>query len=119
MTNLKQQTVKAGEVFGAVRIFKLRERLWGVFLFLTTVDCIIQAWKPKNQGSLSPSFHSNTKHVCGQTAEHAFSAAYCVDILQTYNLYRCIIDLQHTKKFQSFKKVCGLRADKTWLDKSQ
>lgn len=41
-----------GEVLGAVGIFKLEKSLWGFFLFLITVHCINQAWKPQTQGSL-------------------------------------------------------------------
>lgn len=52
MTNLKQCTMKAGEVLGAVGIFKLEKSLWVFFLFLITVRCINQAWKPQTQGSL-------------------------------------------------------------------
>lgn len=73
--------MKAGEVLGAVGIFKLEKSLWGFFLFLITVHCINQAWKPQTPGSLWPSCHGSTKHTQGQTDEEAFSAAYCVDIL--------------------------------------
>lgn len=52
MTNLKQCTMKAGEVLGTVGIFKLEKSLWVFFLFLITVRCINQAWKPQTQGSL-------------------------------------------------------------------
>lgn len=73
--------MKAGEVLGAVGIFKLEKRLWGFFLFLITVHCINQAWKPQTHGSLWPSCHNSIKHTQGQTGEDAFLEAYYRDIL--------------------------------------
>lgn len=83
MTNLKQCTMKAGEVLGAVGIFKLEKSLWGFFLFLITAHCINQAWKPQARGFLWPDCHGSTKHTQGQTGEHAFSEHFCGDVLNS------------------------------------
>lgn len=97
MTNLKQCSMKAGEVLGAVGIFKLEKSLWVCFFFLITVHYINQAWKPQIQGSLWLSCQGSTKHTQGWRGEEAFSAVYFVGILEVYS------------RIQSLNKGCGLR----------
>lgn len=100
MTNLKQCTMKAGEVLGAVGIFKLEKSLWGFFLFLITVHCTNQAWKPQTQ-----------KALCDQVvmaAQNTLKAKQMKKHFQQFTVqisYRCMT----YRGIPIFKKGCGLR----------
>lgn len=101
MSNLKQCTMNAGEVLGAMGIFKLEKSLWGFFLFLITVHCINQAWKTTNPKLFVSKLSWQHKTHSGPNRRRCISSSW---------LCGHLIGEWHIEEFQSLKKKKKKRA---------